>query len=327
MKFAMIGLGRMGMGLIQRALAGGHECVAYDANPDAVVAAAESGAIPAGSIEEIAALLEPPRLVWIMVPVPVTRNVIGDVSSALEPGDIIIDGGNSNFHDSMANASRVAQSGLAFLDVGTSGGVFGSERGFCLMVGGVASAFQRAEPLFATLAPGVEAAVRSPGRVGPPSPAEQGYLHCGPSGSGHFAKMVHNGIEYAMMAAMAEGFNLVAHAGEDSEDERYRHFQFDIGELAELWRRGSVISSWLLDLTAAALKEDPTLDGFSGRVGDSGEGRWTAQAAIDLAVPAHTLTAALFDRFASRGEAETANKLLSAMRQQFGGHRETGSGS
>lgn len=324
MKFAMIGLGRMGMGLIQRARAGGHDCVAYDASPDAVVAAGEAGAIPAGSLEEIASLLEAPRVVWVMVPVSVTAKVIDELAGVLEPGDIVIDGGNSNFRDSIATASRLAEDGIAFLDVGTSGGVFGSERGFCLMVGGEAETFGHVEPLFATLAPGVETAPRTPGSGGPPTPAEQGYLHCGPSGSGHFAKMVHNGIEYAMMAAMAEGFNLLAHANKDAEDERYHRFDFDVAELAELWRRGSVISSWLLDLTAAALAEDPGLDGFSGKVGDSGEGRWTAQTAIELAVPAHTLTAALFDRFASRGESATANKLLSAMRQQFGGHREQG---
>jgi len=325
MQFAMIGLGRMGSGLIQRAIAAGHDCVAFDPNPDAVAAAEALGATGVASLDETAAALKPPRVVWIMVPESVTGKVVGDVEAFLEAGDIVIDGGNSYFRNSADRAAELAERGITFLDVGTSGGVFGRDRGFCLMIGGPDDAFATLEPLFAALAPGVEAAPRTPGRTGEPSPAEQGYLHCGPAGAGHFAKMVHNGIEYAAMAALAEGFNLLAHAGADTEAESgYYRYQFDIGELAEVWRRGSVISSWLLDLTASALREDSGLGGFSGHVSDSGEGRWTARAAIDLAVPAHTLTAALFDRFASRGEGDLANRLLSAMRKQFGGHQEQG---
>lgn len=328
MKFAMVGLGRMGMGLARRAMAGGHQCVAYDPNPEAVTIATEAGAAGAGSLAELIEQLEPPRAIWVMVPVSVTGAVIDELAALLAPGDVIIDGGNSNYRNSVDRAEALAARGISFVDVGTSGGVFGLERGYCLMIGGEAETVSGLTPLFATLAPGVDAAPRTPGRTGEPSAAENGYLHCGPAGAGHFAKMVHNGIEYAAMAALAEGFNLLSHASGETEvepdDRRYYRFDFDVAALAEVWRRGSVISSWLLDLTASALAEDPQLSGFSGAVSDSGEGRWTAHAAIDLAVPAHTLTAALFDRFASRGESDLANRLLSAMRKQFGGHVEPG---
>ncbi len=324
MRFGMVGLGRMGSGLARRAIAAGHQCVGFDPNEALVDALATAGATGVSSLTDLVAALEAPRIVWVMVPVAVTANVISELVPLLEPGDILIDGGNSNFRDSIDHAASLAEHGIRFVDVGTSGGVFGEERGFCLMAGGDAEAFQALEPLFQALAPGVDAADRSPGRTGDPTPAERGYLHCGPAGAGHFAKMIHNGIEYGMMASMAEGMNLLA--GAKRGPAPYDQFDFDLPELSELWRRGSVISSWLLDLTAAALKEDPELNAFAGRVDDSGEGRWTAHAAVDLGVPAHTLTAALFDRFASRGEAETANKLLSAMRAQFGGHKEPKAG-
>jgi 6-phosphogluconate dehydrogenase len=319
MRFGMIGLGRMGSGIARRAVQSGHECVGYDRDSGLVGTAAGDGVERAASIDDLLRVLPTPRVVWVMVPVVVTGAVVDDLIGLLEPGDVLIDGGNSNYRDSMARASAAARAGVGYLDVGTSGGVFGAERGYCLMAGGDAAAFARAEPLFRSLAPGVDGAARTPGRRSDPAPAEQGYLHCGPSGAGHFAKMIHNGIEYGMMAAMAEGLNILEAAKGGSD-----RFAFDIGELTELWRRGSVISSWLLDLTAAALADDPSLEGFAGHVSDSGEGRWTVQAAIELGAPAHVLSAALFDRFASRGNASFANKVLSAMRSQFGGHREEG---
>lgn len=328
MKFGMVGLGRMGNGLLQRAIAAGHECVAFDPNASAVAAAEAAGAIGVSSLAEMAAALGPRRLVWVMVPVKVTGDVLSDLAAVLSPGDIAIDGGNSFFRDSVDRAATLAEADLTLLDIGTSGGVFGRDRGFCLMIGGPDDAVAHARPLFEALAPGMDAAPRTPGRSGESSDAERGFLHCGPSGAGHFAKMVHNGIEYAAMAALAEGFNLLAHADAGRKDDdagnRYYKYEFDVSELAEVWRRGSVISSWLLDLTATALHDDRFLEAFGGQVSDSGEGRWTAKAAIDLAVPAHTLTAALFDRFASRGRGDLANKLLSAMRKQFGGHQEPG---
>lgn len=320
MRFGMVGLGRMGSGLARRALAAGHQCVTFDPNEGLVAELEGAGATGVSSLTDLVAALKTPRIVWVMVPVSVTAGVISDLASLLQPGDILIDGGNSNFRDSIDHAASLAERDIRFVDVGTSGGVFGEERGFCLMAGGDPDAFRTLEPLFQALAPGVGAAARGPGQSGDPTPSEQGYLHCGPAGAGHFAKMIHNGIEYGMMASLAEGMNILAGASDGPDP--YDRFDFDLPALAELWRRGSVISSWLLDLTAAALADDPELKAFAGRVDDSGEGRWTAHAAVDLGVPAHTLTAALFDRFASRGEAETANKLLSAMRAQFGGHKE-----
>jgi len=311
----------MGAGIAARAMRAGHQCVGHDRDRSLVEALAGGGFTGAAGLAELVAELAPPRVVWVMVPVGVTGAVVDELISLLAPGDILIDGGNSNYRDSVVRASRAADAGIFFLDVGTSGGVFGLERGFCLMAGGDAAAFAGVEPLFRSLAPGVGAAERTPGRTAEPGPAEQGYLHCGPSGAGHFAKMIHNGIEYGMMAAMAEGMNILARAGADGSP-----YDFDLAELAELWRRGSVVSSWLLDLTAAALAADPALGGFAGHVADSGEGRWTIEAAIERGVPVHVLSAALFDRFASRGNSEFANKVLSAMRSQFGGHREEGRG-
>jgi 6-phosphogluconate dehydrogenase len=319
----MVGLGRMGSGLALRAVRAGHHCVGYDRDPRLVGSLAGEGVAGAASLAELVAGLPAPRHVWVMVPVEVTGAVIGELIGLLAPGDILIDGGNSSFRDSIERAATVGRRGIGFLDVGTSGGVFGRERGFCLMVGGDAAAVARIEPLLKSLAPGASAAPRLAGRTGDPTPAETGYLHCGPSGAGHFAKMIHNGIEYGMMAAMAEGLNILAMAGGEGAATPYA---FDLPALAELWRRGSVISSWLLDLTATALAANPSLEGFAGRVADSGEGRWTVEAAIDLGAPAHVLSAALFDRFASRGNGEFANKVLSAMRSQFGGHREQGVG-
>ncbi|MGD9738027.1 MAG: phosphogluconate dehydrogenase (NAD(+)-dependent, decarboxylating) [Bauldia sp.] len=331
MRFGMVGLGRMGGGLARRAIRGGHECVGFDPDGRVVAEIAAAGGTGAASLAELVAALPAPRIVWVMVPDNVTGRVIDDLRPLLAPGDTIIDGGNSNFRHSIDRGEELAAEGIRFVDVGTSGGVFGLERGFCLMIGGEPAAVAPLAPLFDTLVAGHASAPRSRGRVGDPSPAEQGWLHCGPGGAGHFAKMIHNGIEYGMMAAMAEGMNLLAHANQKGADAAdvsklsglpYYRFDFELPELAELWRRGSVIASWLLDLTANALREDPTLEDFTGKVGDSGEGRWTVRAAIDLGVPAHTLSAALFDRFASRGNALTANRLLSAMRKQFGGHAE-----
>jgi 6-phosphogluconate dehydrogenase len=321
MRFGMVGLGRMGSGLARRAMRRGHECVGYDPDLASVEALAADGVDAAPSLAELVAKLPQPRVVWVMVPVAVTGAVVDELAELLASGDIIVDGGNSNYRDSVDRAEAVAARGIHFVDVGTSGGVFGLERGFCLMIGGDADAVSALEPLFASLAPGVDAAERTPGKTGAPTAAEQGYLHCGQAGAGHFAKMVHNGIEYGMMASIAEGMNLLAHAGGGAISPYYR-YDFDLAALAEVWRRGSVVSSWLVDLTAAALAESPDLADFAGHVGDSGEGRWTAHAAVDLGVPAHVLTAALFDRFGSRGEGDFANRLLSAMRKQFGGHRE-----
>lgn len=321
MRFGIVGLGRMGSGIARRAIAAGHQCVGFDTNPALVAELEAAGAEGASTAAALVEALTPPRFVWVMVPVSVTGSVVAELAELLSPDDVLIDGGNSNFRDSIDRAKKLESRGVEFADIGTSGGVFGEERGFCLMVGGSESVFQTLQPLLRSLAPGVGAAMRSPKSAGDPTPAEEGYLHCGPAGAGHFAKMIHNGIEYGMMASLAEGVNLLERAKDGPQP--YDRFDFDLPELTELWRRGSVISSWLLDLTAAAVAEDPALEEFTGHVSDSGEGRWTAQAAIDLAVPAHTLTAALFDRFASRGGAETANKLLSAMRAQFGGHEET----
>jgi len=313
----------------------GHTCVVYDVSPDAVATLVAEGAIGAGSIDDFVAKLDVPRRTWIMVPAgEITESTVEALGSRLDRGDTIIDGGNSYYRDDIRRAGELAGKGIRYLDCGTSGGVFGLDRGFCLMVGGPDDAFAEVEPIFATLAPGIDAAERTPGRAGEPDPEERGYLHCGPTGAGHFVKMVHNGIEYGMMAALAEGLNILhgADAGlrprdKDAETAPLDHPEFyaydlDIPAITEVWRRGSVVESWLLDLTAAALHESPDLGGFAGRVSDSGEGRWTAIAAIEEGVPADVLTAALYSRFSSRDEGLFANKVLSAMRRQFGGHHE-----
>jgi 6-phosphogluconate dehydrogenase len=334
-QLGMIGLGRMGANMARRLLRRGHACVGYDVDADAVRAIEAEGAAGAGSIEELVAKLAPPRHVWIMLPVARVEQTLDALRPLVGSGDTLVDGGNSHWPDAIRRAGALAPSGVHWLDVGTSGGVFGLERGYCLMVGGDASAVSRLAPVFDALAPGVGAAARTPGRAGAePSSAERGWLHCGPAGAGHFVKMVHNGIEYGIMAAYAEGLNLLRHAGAGlgergadaettplAQPERYR-YRFDLREIAELWRRGSVIGSWLLDLTAAALARDPTLEGFAGRVADSGEGRWSMQAAIDVGVPVPVLSAALQDRFASRDRARFAHQVLSAMRFAFGGHGE-----
>jgi 6-phosphogluconate dehydrogenase len=334
MQLGMIGLGRMGANIVRRLMRDGHECVVYDVSADAVAELEGEGATGAGSLEELAQKLTPPRNVWVMVPAAYAGETADDVGRFLSADDTIIDGGNSYYHDDIARAKAFAERGIHYLDVGTSGGVFGLERGYCMMIGGDAEAVERLDPIFRTLAPGVEAAERTPGRTGESGQAERGYLHCGPAGAGHFVKMVHNGIEYGMMAAYAEGMAILrkANVGDteqvhDAETTPLRdpdmyRYDIDTAAVAEVWRRGSVISSWLLDLTAIALNEDPDLAAFGGRVSDSGEGRWTVAAAIDEGVPAHVLTAALYERFSSRGEADFADKLLSAMRKQFGGHHE-----
>lgn len=334
MQLGMVGLGRMGANLVRRATQAGHECVVFDINADAVAELVAEGATGANSLADLASKLSAPRAVWVMVPAGLTGRVIDDVAAEMQPSDIVIDGGNSHYHDDIARSATLAERGIHHVDVGTSGGVFGLERGFCLMIGGEEHVVSHLEPIFQALAPGVGEAERTRGRSGAACAAEQGYLHCGPAGAGHLVKMVHNGIEYGVMAAYAEGLNILRHAGIGAETREHdaettplrtpEHYQYDIDipEVAEVWRRGSVIASWLLDLTATALTEDPQLDGFEGRVSDSGEGRWTIQAAVDTGVPAHVLTAALYERFSSRGEADYADKVLSAMRKQFGGHHE-----
>ena len=334
MQLGMIGLGRMGANLVRRLMRDGHECVVYDVSADAIEALAGEGATPAASLAELVEKLAPPRAAWIMVPAGYVQDTLDELTGLMESGDAIIDGGNSYYRDDIDRAAALAPEGIDYLDVGTSGGVFGLDRGFCLMIGGPDEAVVRLDPIFATIAPGVEAAPRTPGREGDPTPAEQGYLHCGPTGAGHFVKMVHNGIEYGVMAAYAEGLNVIANADigkreheVDAEttplrDPQYYPYDIEIADVAEVWRRGSVIASWLLDLTAASLQESPTLAEYGGRVSDSGEGRWTLHAAIDEGVPAPVLSTALYERFASRNEDEFANKLLSAMRKQFGGHEE-----
>jgi 6-phosphogluconate dehydrogenase len=312
MQLGMIGLGRMGANMSRRLLKAGHDIVAYDRNPDAVAALEQDGAAPAHTIEAFVERLRAPRAIWIMVPAQVVDAAIDSLQPLLSAGDIVIDGGNSHFKLDPIRAARLAERGLGYVDVGTSGGIWGIERGYCLMIGGHADAVARLDPIFRSLAPGIEAAPRG-SDAAEPSVAERGYLHCGSHGAGHFVKMVHNAIEYGLMAAYAEGFNVLKHSPD---------YAFALPEIAELWRRGSVIGSWLLDLTARALADDPALGGFRGRVGDSGEGRWTAHVAIDTAVPVPVLAAALFARFTSRGEEEFANRLLSAMRAQFGGHQE-----
>jgi 6-phosphogluconate dehydrogenase len=331
----MVGLGRMGAGLVRRLMRDGHRCVGYDVSPDAVKATVASGATGADSLRDFASKLEKPRTAWVMVPAGrITDETIGSLADVLEPGDTIVDGGNTYYHDDLRHAAALREKGIHHVDVGTSGGVWGVERGFCLMIGGENDVVERLGPIFVSIAPGVDAAPRTPGRTGEPSPAEQGYYHCGPNGAGHFVKMVHNGIEYGIMAAYAEGLNIIrnADAGKrerqaDAETapleapELYQ-YEIDTTDVAEVWRRGSVIGSWLLDLTAESLYASPTLDQFVGRVSDSGEGRWTSVAAIDVGVPAPVLTTALYSRFASRDLDQFADKLLSAMRREFGGHEE-----
>ncbi|HSI79697.1 MAG TPA: decarboxylating 6-phosphogluconate dehydrogenase [Solirubrobacterales bacterium] len=334
-ELGIVGLGRMGANMARRLMRDGHRCVVYDLNPKAIEELAGEGADGASSIADLASKLSPPRAVWVMVPAGgITEKTVHDVADALESGDAIIDGGNSYYRDDIRRSNELAGRGIDLIDAGTSGGVFGLERGYCLMIGGPDEAVGRLDPIFASLAPGVEAAERTPGREGDPTPAENGYLHCGPSGAGHFVKMVHNGIEYGVMAAYAEGLNVLRNADAGSrereadaetaplEHPEYYRYEIDIPEVAEVWRRGSVIGSWLLDLTAAALQQSPGLDQFAGRVSDSGEGRWTSIAAIEEGVPAPVLSTALYSRFASRGLDDFADKVLSAMRKQFGGHEE-----
>jgi 6-phosphogluconate dehydrogenase len=334
MQLGMIGLGRMGASMVRRMLGKGLECIVHDAQPAAVDGMRREGAKGAGSMEDLVAQMTRPRSVWLMVPAGVVDDVIAELTRYLEAGDIVIDGGNSYYRDDIRRATQLAAAGLHYVDVGTSGGVAGIDRGYCLMVGGEDAIVQTLQPIFTALAPGVGAAPRTPGRHGEVTSVEEGYLHCGPHGAGHFVKMVHNGIEYGLMAAYAEGLNVLRNAGigrdartSDAEttplrDPEFYQYELDLPAIAEVWRRGSVIGSWLLDLTAGALINDPQLKGYGGRVSDSGEGRWTLQAAIDEAVPVPVLSAALYQRFTSRGQADFANQLLSAMRHEFGGHVE-----
>jgi len=330
MKIGMVGLGRMGANMARRLMRAGIGCVAHDVNPDAVEQLAADGAEPATTIAALVAALEPPRVVWLMVPAGLVGTVASDLTPRLEPGDVLVDGGNSHWRDDVDRSRALAAADIAYVDVGVSGGVHGLDRGYCLMVGGREDAVERLEPVLTALAPGVDAAERTPGRGGEVAPEEQGWLHCGPPGAGHFVKMVHNGIEYGVMAAYAEGMAILRNANQagraqDAEtaplrEPQYYRYDIDVPAVAEVWRRGSVIGSWLLDLTAAALREDPDLEGYSGRVSDSGEGRWSLQAAIDQGVPTPVLASALFQRFTSRDHGDYADRVLSAMRMQFGGH-------
>ena len=334
MRMGMIGLGRMGANMSVRLMKAGHEIVAFDVSADSVKALAAQGAIAATSIEDMIAKLPAPRSIWMMIPTAYVDETIAKIAPHLSKGDTLIDGGNSYYKDDIRRAKELAKSGIDYVDVGTSGGVWGLDRGYCQMIGGPEASVKRLDPIFSALAPGKGTIPVTPARKNMPGTAEQGYLHCGPNGGGHFVKMVHNGIEYGLMAAYAEGFNILAHANEgtkiranDAETSPLAHpehyeYDFDLAAISELWRRGSVVSSWLLDLTASALHESPKLDEFSGQVSDSGEGRWTAIAAIEEGVPAPVLSAALYSRFESRNNADFANKILSAMRKQFGGHQE-----
>ncbi|MES2407359.1 MAG: decarboxylating 6-phosphogluconate dehydrogenase [Pseudomonadota bacterium] len=338
MQIGMIGLGRMGSNMVRRLMRGKHQCVVYNRHPEVVEVLHSEGALGTNSLADFVASLTKPRTVWLMVPATVVDEVLAQLVPLLEAGDIVIDGGNSYYRDDIRRAAELQEHALHYVDVGTSGGVAGFERGYCLMIGGEKDTVQHLDPIFATLAPGPGTATPTPGRDKPAATADQGYLHCGPHGAGHFVKMVHNGIEYGLMAAYAEGLNILhnANVGKRSHDKdaetapmrnpEFYQYDLDLPEITEVWRRGSVVASWLLDLTAAALVEDADLSGFSGRVSDSGEGRWTALAAIDEGVPAPVINAALFERFASRGDADYANRVLSAMRKQFGGHDEKKAG-
>jgi len=334
MQLGMIGLGRMGANMVRRLMKAGHECVVFDMSPASVQALAKEGATGGSSLDDFIAKLKQPRAIWLMVPAAVVDSTLAQLTPKLQKDDILIDGGNSYYIDDIRRGKELAPKGIHYVDVGTSGGVWGLERGYCMMIGGEKATVQRLDPIFKSLAPGRGDIARTPGRDKLPGTAEEGYLHCGPSGAGHFVKMVHNGIEYGVMAAYAEGLNILHHANvgkitqtQDAETTPLRspeHYMYDINlpDVTEVWRRGSVIASWLLDLTAIALIKSPTLEDFSGRVSDSGEGRWTIQAAIEEGTPAPVLTSALFERFTSRGESDFANKLLSAMRFEFGGHNE-----
>ena len=338
MQLAMIGLGRMGANMVRRLQKAGHDCVVYDVSSDAVTSLESEGFAGAMSLEDLIAKLEAPRHLWLMVPAAFVADTVAKIAPLLSVGDTLIDGGNSWYRDDVDASAPLADKGIHYLDVGTSGGVFGLERGYCLMIGGNDEAVAQMTPIFDSLAPGVASAERTPGLTGTPSTAEQGWLHCGPSGAGHFVKMVHNGIEYGLMASYAEGLNILAHANIGQEDHardaetaplthpEYYQYDLDLGAITEVWRRGSVVASWLLDLTAAAMSTDPKLSAFEGQVSDSGEGRWTIHAAIDEGIPAPVLSAALYARFSSRGHAGIADKVLSAMRSQFGGHVEKGDG-
>jgi 6-phosphogluconate dehydrogenase len=334
MQLGMIGLGRMGASMVQRLMRGGHECVVFDTKPANVSKLAKDGAVGAKSLDDFVSKLKPPRVVWLMVPAAAVDKTLHDLAAHMQLGDITIDGGNSHYIDDIRRANELKPKGIHYVDAGTSGGVWGSERGYCLMIGGEKNIVQHLDPMFATLAPGIRTASRTPGRDKTGGTAEQGYLHCGPSGAGHFVKMVHNGIEYGLMAAYAEGLNILQHAdagrktlATDAETTPLRQpelyqYEFCLPDVAEVWRRGSVIASWLLDLTATELLKEPSLESYAGRVSDSGEGRWTIKAAIDEAVPAPVLSVALYERFSSRGNADFADRVLSAMRHEFGGHVE-----
>ncbi|HMM77937.1 MAG TPA: decarboxylating 6-phosphogluconate dehydrogenase [Gammaproteobacteria bacterium] len=334
MQIGMVGLGRMGANMARRLLGAGHDCVAFDIHPEALRTLAAAGARAAAALDDLVLQLEPPRIVWLMLPAAAVDATIDALVPQLQPGDIVVDGGNSHYRDDLRRAAALARRRLHYVDVGTSGGVWGLTHGYCLMIGGESAPVQRLEPIFTALAPAADAASFTPGREPRGTGGERGWLHCGPSGAGHFVKMVHNGIEYGLMAAYAEGFDILRHAGAGAQAQivdaetaplaqpEAHRYEFDLSEIAELWRRGSVVRSWLLDLVAHALLHDPALEEVQGVVADSGEGRWTLQAAIDIGTPAPVLATALFGRFASRGRSEFANRILSAMRREFGGHEE-----
>jgi 6-phosphogluconate dehydrogenase len=338
MQIAIVGLGRMGANITRRLLRAKHQCIVYDVNRDSVTALVEAGATGAKSMEDVVAKLTPPRVIWLMLPAAIVDKTISELTPRLSPDDVLVDGGNSHFRLDIDRAAALKEKSIHYIDVGTSGGVWGLERGYCLMIGGEKPVVQQLDPIFKALAPPIDSATRTSGREKKPTTAEHGYLHCGPSGAGHFVKMVHNGIEYGIMAAYAEGFNILRHANIgagkhaiDAEttplaDPQAYRYALNVEEIAEVWRRGSVIASWLLDLIADALFHDPELKEFEGHVSDSGEGRWTLKAAIDEGVPASVLSSALYGRFASRGASDFADKLLSAMRHEFGGHAEPGRG-